>query len=664
MKKTRKFAAMVAALTLAACSVAPAMMFASAAGVYVDTTTGDTTNGYQADTETHVYKAYPIFTGTFDEDGLTVTGWATGYDFDGLIADTDFKALKTGTADTATVAKDMSDIKTGGGTIGPTHVAKMIEDIAQNDSGKLDTLAKILDSHKGTAAGVELSQEKDEKTTLGVGYYVIEDTYTQSTGNNEKTDAISKFILKVSDNSDEIAIIPKKSYPSVIKKVQENAKDVLTDWAGGTATALEAEVDTSNKWNDVADYNIGAAVPFKLYGSMPATLDDYDHYYYKFTDTLGSQFDQPETVTVKVGNETLTFTKQADSKYYTIDTVHQKEYKYTPTGGSTEKTLKITNTDYNCRVTYESNVLKVWFEDVKAYNGVTKDTVVTVEYTAVLNNTAVIGLNGQENKVDLTYSNSPNFEYTPHTDTPDKPDLPESPDYPDTPDIPDTPDVPDKPETPDTPDTPNTPQDKTPEDKVVVFTYEIDINKIDGTTKRALSGAEFTLKNADNEYAVVDTETGKLTGWTTISNNASKLVSGADGLFKVIGIDSGTYILTEVTPPAGGYKLPANPDFSVVLTATTVNTQKYTSSDYANAAAVLTGIAGTINSENMTVLNADTTANRGANGGVSGTIENNKGTQLPSTGGIGTALFYLAGGVMAVGAGVILVTKKRIGKED
>jgi len=78
----------------------------------------------------------------------------------------------------------------------------------------------------------------------------------------------------------------------------------------------------------------------------------------------------------------------------------------------------------------------------------------------------------------------------------------------------------------------------------------------------------------------------------------------------------------------------------------------------------LTGIAGTINGEGMTALDADPTANRGTNGGVSGTIENNKGTQLPSTGGIGTALFYLAGGVMAVGAGVILVTKKRIGKED
>ena len=61
--------------------------------------------------------------------------------------------------------------------------------------------------------------------------------------------------------------------------------------------------------------------------------------------------------------------------------------------------------------------------------------------------------------------------------------------------------------------------------------------------------------------------------------------------------------------------------------------------------------------------------------GTSGTFEgydpenyqdviNNQGSVLPSTGGIGTTIFYIVGGLLAVGAGVVLVTKKRMGKEE
>ena len=45
-------------------------------------------------------------------------------------------------------------------------------------------------------------------------------------------------------------------------------------------------------------------------------------------------------------------------------------------------------------------------------------------------------------------------------------------------------------------------------------------------------------------------------------------------------------------------------------------------------------------------------------------ILNQSGTELPSTGGIGTTIFYIVGGLLAVGAGVVLVTKKRMGKVD
>ena len=45
-------------------------------------------------------------------------------------------------------------------------------------------------------------------------------------------------------------------------------------------------------------------------------------------------------------------------------------------------------------------------------------------------------------------------------------------------------------------------------------------------------------------------------------------------------------------------------------------------------------------------------------------IENKSGATLPETGGIGTTLFYVIGGLLVVGAGVLLVTKKRMGKAE
>ena len=81
-----------------------------------------------------------------------------------------------------------------------------------------------------------------------------------------------------------------------------------------------------------------------------------------------------------------------------------------------------------------------------------------------------------------------------------------------------------------------TPDDKgkTPEDKVIVFTYELDTTKVDGNDNTIkLENAKFILSrktaaNADEYAKVTD---GKLTGWTTTKGAATELVSGTDGLF-------------------------------------------------------------------------------------------------------------------------------------
>ncbi|MCF2653346.1 SpaA isopeptide-forming pilin-related protein, partial [Anaeromassilibacillus senegalensis] len=190
----------------------------------------------------------------------------------------------------------------------------------------------------------------------------------------------------------------------------------------------------------------------------------------------------------------------------------------------------------------------------------------------------------------------------------------------------------------------------TPEDKVIVFTYELDTTKVDGQNNtEKLEGAEFKLHNADNKWAIVNND-GKVTGWADTEEGGSTLTSDANGLFKVIGLDDGTYYLKETKAPTG-YNLLSS-EITVVITATTTNGQTWTDGQ---ASSALTNLAVT----------ADGTAGTGNAGtGIAGiTVANNKGSTLPETGSVGTTIFYIAGGVLAVAAAILLVTKKRMSKQ-
>ena len=252
----------------------------------------------------------------------------------------------------------------------------------------------------------------------------------------------------------------------------------------------------------------------------------------------------------------------------------------------------------------------------------------------MLNSKAVIGLPGQENKVDLTYSNNPNVSYKPNGGSGD-----------------DTPGTPNTPSTP--PETPGE-EGKTPEDKVIVFTYEADFTKVDAVTKNPLSGVEFKLKRlqegstTEYEYVTLNSD-GKVTGWNP---TGTTITSDSNGQFKIIGLDDGEYKLEE-TKPLQDYNPIA--DTTLIISAGTVNNQTWNGTPaealksfkykIGNSAEAETEIK-----ENLTGVKA------------SGTIENKKGSSLPSTGGIGTTLFYVCGGAMVAVSGIFLITKKRMDK--
>ncbi len=166
---------------------------------------------------------------------------------------------------------------------------------------------------------------------------------------------------------------------------------------------------------------------------------------------------------------------------------------------------------------------------------------------------------------------------------------------------------------------------KTVEDSVVAFTYTVEIDKVDGSNN-PLAGAAFKLEKylADGTMKTVQAFT-----------------AGADTTFTFEGLDDGKYLLTETTTP-GGYNGIKPIEFTV-------------SAEHADEA---------LKTLNGTPTTAGEISFDVADGVLSADVQNKSGTELPSTGGIGTTLFYVIGGTLAAGAGVSLIAKKRMKNED
>lgn len=574
-KRARRAAAFAAAVVMAACAAVPmgSSFSASAEGNNTIAIEGFNTTENN-DNGAHTYEAYQIFSGTYAGGVLSNIDWGSGIDSTKKTELLDaIKAIKVGEGtpfvdctDAKSVAKVLSDAN----AVFDADITKQFASVV----GKF--LNPAADGHKESTS----AEGKYDISNLDDGYYLVQDAsnspsdVTGANNNGAKT----RFILKVAGGG-EVKVTAKSSAPSVIKKVKEDDKPVTGDVTVGSYTA-------DAQYNDVADYCIGENVPFELISTMPSTYDDYTSYFYQFTDTLAKNFTlNTDSIAVKVVNangETALATTD-----YTVGEQDDASGKFTIT-----------------------------INDTKKITAITKDSTIVVDYTAQLNSGAVIGLDGQENKVDLTYSNNPNYtgkgEETPEGD-----------------------------------------KGKTPEDKVIVFTYELDVTKYLGdehTKANAEDGtkAGFKLGNADgSKWATVDDDL-RITGWVDNDAAATEVTTDATGIFKFIGLDDGTYTLRETTTPTG-YNTMA--DLALTIGATTANDQ-----DWAGTA------SDALSAIKLTINKVDTAGD--TNTGIVATeITNQKGSTLPSTGGIGTTMFYVGGGVLVAGAGVLLITKKRAKKD-
>lgn len=492
---------------------------------------------------------------------------------------------------------------TSGGALGDAEWGAGINDTAFLDALKADTtiggyFTKVTDA-KGFAealsntgnfpadgANTRLVAKIAMKNTKGAGTALTAGSSTQLDKGyylivDSTADGQTVYNPAVLAITSDIEIKDKTDVPTLEKKVQENKKNATDDTAYGS------------KFNDVADYNIGDDVPFHLIGSVP-DMSQYETYTYKFTDTFDKGFDAVNTNNVKVY---LSNDKKLDLEGESVDTDITSYFSgtngsiqytaATEAQGETAGTLTVSTKDLKKAATYSK----------------AQPQYVIVSYTAKLNANAKIGLPGNVNEAYLTYSNKPDQSGTGDNNTND-----------------------------------------TPHDKVIVFTYGLDVTKVDSkNAETKLKDAEFKLKNSDGKWATITD--GKVTGWTATENDGAVLKSDADGNFKVTGLDDGTYTLVETKAPAG-YNLPAD-GFSVTLKATTVNDQTWNGT--ANTA--LTDLAVKVDQTNGT---GDVNTGLGAI-----TIKNTQGSSLPATGGMGTVLLYVAGIAVFVLAGATLVMALR-----
>lgn len=562
MKKARKLTAVLLSLVMLLALVVPA----SAAENYSITIHNDKTG--------HTYEAYQIFAGTVSDDetdGETDGGpmlgditWGSGVDGGALLA-----ALKAADEEKYDACTTAADVAKALGAEGAT---------AADAAAFADIAAQHLTA---TVAGTATAPNDDGNYIiegLPAGYYLVKDSLQED--DNQTGQVLSDYIVQVLGN---VTMDPKDSdIPTLEKKVAERSKYQMDEGYG-------------MYYNDVADWNIGDSVPFKLIASIPNNIESYDEYKFVFHDTLSNAFTlERDSIKVFVAATTAATVEQfkpQDADLYQVAVEGQS--------------FTLTIPDIN---------------QLDAHGNPANYVIIT--YSATLNQNAEIGLDGNENTAYLEFSNDPNGDGL----------------------------------------------GRTAEDTVIVFTYELAGTKVDGETQAALKNAQFVLLNrAKTEAAMV--ENGKVTGWVKVATEAAAgdvqmpgtyeewverygdqnviLTSAADGIFKIAGLDDGTYYLREIQAP-NGYNL-LEDDVKLVITAETSNVQNWA------------GQPG----QALTALNISVNDGAAQNGDldtgiVNVTVENNQGATLPETGGMGTTLFYIIGGLLVVGAGILLVVRIRM----
>ncbi|MBE6898828.1 MAG: LPXTG cell wall anchor domain-containing protein [Ruminococcaceae bacterium] len=711
MSAFKKLFALLLTLTMVLSMAVPAM--AMSGSVTPPTpANNDGMDGYQIRLtdkyDGHTYEAYQIFAGTYDPSSniLSDIKWGDGFDstkahvlldalqkkennpFGTAFADIDGQNM---TADQ--IAAAIAKVMQGWNYDEPNvrNFAALLHEHTVSDSGKYE-YTYLTGEHTDSDAGTEgengeyiytipAQDDQGPAKSLEAGYYMIKD---KDGSQNKNNDYYTRLLLHVVSD---VSIKPKGDVPTVDKKVHH----MITG--------------TFEEYLDVAKTDTAF---FKLTGTLPSNLDVYANYEYTFVDTMPKGLDVSTAVfgeeessnyhaypgiaeimverAAGVAPVQLYLTKdksKADEndgvaspqRYNLLIATKEEDIQYDTENKPLTDVLITTveNADGTTTITIKFLDLK------RSLPGLLASDKINIKYAVTVNNEALIGA-ANINEVELEFSNNPQGEGT----------------------------------------------GKTPPADSKVYLFELDVNKQDASTPaKPLAGAEFMLyqriatetdgvydyayavlkeyedekgekdgsyiisdwilmdepiteewkdynkyEEGDPNYAVKVSETA---GQTTTENvlaigdigldedgnkvsvspvgvalNKLVVVSEVDENdatkavpIRIKGLDATIYYLQEINAPLSYNKL--EEPVKVTISA------EYNSDG---------------NLTNMKVLanGTDGETNLGTGTGTIA-ITNNQGSTLPATGGIGTTLFYVAGGILVAVAVVMLVTKKRMADE-
>lgn len=469
------------------------------------------------------------------------------------------------------VAGAIKDVDSSATLTADSKVDDFVAAIGKFDSTKTKRFAENLykslkeDGVAADANSAAVAADAFSTTLSGPqGYYLI----VQTTAANDAGKTMSAVIVNTAGQAG-VTVSPKKDTVTVSKKVQENMDGVNNP-------------ASEDNWGTAADYNIGDYVKFQLTGSLPTDYADYTSYEYTFHDTAdqGLTFVNDTTHPVKV---------------YAVNDNNKVELKQDTLTGYQVLTSDINGETFNVKF---ADLKKAQAEKIGDTVNITSSTQIVVEYYAQLNENAVLGSNGNQNKVYLQFSNNKYGEGT----------------------------------------------GKTEEHKVTVFTFKLEVTKYGKTDsdKEALNGAGFTLYKAtkvnpaDSDYAKVGDEVQHTNG----------------NVFDFTGLDSGYYKIVETTTPKG---------YNTIDPITFTVTATYNSADEPGTLTDLTvtdvKVGGVASAEQTFTVNRGT--GEAGTAQIKTDVVDIPGSKLPSTGGMGTVLLYVAGIAVFVLAGATLVMALR-----
>ena len=510
----------------------------------------------------HEYAAYQLLTG----DILEVEGQKTLTNLQ-FGSGVDAAALKTalGLLDTATEA----------------DVARKLEEYNSNVVGKTGRdLAKLLNDENclKAAGAVKDSSAPYELVVTGPGYYFIDDTLTT----NADKGARSAFLLKLAETED-IKVNVKTDVPTIDKKIDEGAG---------------VEANTAS---------IGDEVPFVLTSKVPASMEEYNQYYFIVNDTLSKGLTFNNDVVIKINNSVYSAEK----------------YTVSYTGGSGSATQ-----------------IKIVFKDFEEnYELAGKD--IEIKYSATLNEYADRTATGNPNVVNLTYSNDPNHEYNGDNEpgtgddnvtgiTPDKKTVTYTTGV-RVLKVDDTDKV-----------LPGAEFELTGDSLNTVIVVKSTFTKADDGTYYALNDGSYTevapTSETESQYKST-TEKYKLSlvdaaPEQVASEKKITVTTDPEGYAIFSGLGDGEYTITETKAPEGYQKSEASITFEITSNPT------------------VTAANWKVDDEAVTIDDDGTIKEF--------KVVNTKGINLPGTGGVGTTVFYVAGSVLVIGGIVLLIFKKRM----